>query len=746
MMKQIILLLLIVLQIKAFSQNISGFVREKSSGESVPGAIIFSNSNHSISNNYGYYAITADGDSISATAYGFSTVKKSVTESIDGHIDFNLEPLHNDIEEVVVKSNSLFQTELSMPRMSRHSITSDDIKKNVALFGEADAIKTLQNLPGVLTVADGSVNVSVRGGSHDQNMIIIDEATVYNPSHALGLFSAFNPDAVSRVEFYKSGYSPKYGGKLSAVIDMHMKEGNNQNFALDASIGNVVSRLLIESPIVKNRGSIMIAGRYGDGGLINTIADFVDDDNQHINDIVNFYDFCAKTNWILSPRNRIFVSSYASHDKFKCSILSQDNVQEWGNNTATIRWNHVINDQVFVNYTATASHYEYSQQQQKDVRDFIWKASLAELTIKADFDHYHNDIHLSYGANVERHQYKPGSIDPAGEKSAMLPHHLKTKNMTLGALYFNSEYARIDRLSTSAGIRLSFANNQQTYYQIEPRLSISYSLSKNTSLKASYIRTVQFDHMLTNSAIGMPTDIWLPISKIVSPQTANTISAGMHGVVYDGALELFAEMYYKKLSNVVDYRDNANLYMNEDVDLEVKKGEGKAYGLETMAKYENRILKSQISYTYSVSKRRADEINKGNWYYASYDQRHNLSINTTLSASRNDFTIDFKYHTGGRATLPYTTYSFAGVTIAEYSERNGFIMPDFHRLDFSWCHYFRSVGKYKSKIIFSVYNCYGRKNAYSVFVKGDTFDLSSTKGYMLYLYRWVPSLTYVIKF
>lgn len=732
----------------AEAQTIYGYVSGADNGENIPNAVVASGNKYEMTNAYGYYSIEAKGDSISFSAHGYETFKRHAREANEGRLDISLKPLHTDIEEVTVSAKSMYRTEVTMARMSRHNVSAKDIKNNITIFGEADAIKTLQNLPGVTSAADGSVNLSVRGSSHDQNMILLDEATVYNPSHAMGLFTAFNPDAIANVEFYKSGYSPKYGGKLSAVVDMRMKEGNNQNFEMNGSIGNMVSRLSVETPIVKETGSMMIAGRYGDSYLINEIAKNVDYKTLRDSDIVKFYDFCVKTNWRLSEKDRLFASAYNSYDRFKCSILSQDNNQEWGNKTATLRWNHIYTESLFVNYTATASKYEYMQQQEMDVRDFEWKAGLSEITVKADADNYVGNSRLFYGLHVEGHRYNPGQIDPLNDKSVMEPHHLKKKSMVTGAVYMNDEFRIGERVNASAGFRMSMAKNGSTYYQFEPRLSVSYKLLSDAALKASYARTVQYDHMLTNSAVGMPTDIWMPISGLVKPQTSDAVSLGYHGALRKINMEIYGEVYYKAMHHTVDYRDNADLNMNEDVDLEVKEGKGRACGLETMIKYENRFMNVQASYTLSMSERQSDEINKGNWYYAAYDQRHNLSVNGTLKYKQDEFSLGFKYHTGGRATLPYTTFNYDGVCLAIYTERNGYIMPDFHRLDASVCHHFKSSEKkrWRSSLTFSVYNCYGRKNAFSVFVKGYSYDMSDVRGYMMYMYRWVPSLTYTFRF
>lgn len=746
-MRRILTLALIALSIPANGQKVFGYVKDAATGESLPGAVVVSVGNATQTNEYGYYSATATADTLYYVATGYKTEKRAVKDAKAGRIDIMMNLLSADIAEVTVTSQSTFRTELAMARLSKHSISQIDIKNNAVMFGEADALKTLQNLPGVASAADGSVNLSVRGSSHDQNMILIDEATVYNPSHAIGLFSAFNPDAIQRVDFYKSGYSPKFGGKLAAVADIRMKEGNNQKFAMEGSAGTIGSRLLIETPIVKGIGSVMIAGRMGYGDLVNTIVDFADDGYKHSDDVIRFYDLCFKTNWSITPDDRLYASAYTSHDKFRCSILSQNNVQEWGNTTGTIRWNHIISEDLFSNFTLTYSNYKYKQQQELDVRDFEWNAGMDEATFKTDFDHYKDAHHLTYGLNAEGHFYNPGQIDPLNDSSIMEPKHLEKRRMMVVAAYLNDEVKINDKLNIAAGIRLSAAINVHTYCGIEPRASASYALSRNLFAKASYSRTVQFDHVVTNSALGMPTDIWLPISKQVKPQRANTVAGGIQYLIEPANVELFCELYYKRMRKTIDYKDNADLHMNEDVEAEIKEGEGRAFGLETMAKYENRLLSAQVSYTLSKSERRADEINNGKWYFAAYDQRHNLSVNATIHANkRNDFSLAFKYHTGGRATMPYDTYFYQGVTMSVYSERNGYKKPDFHRLDVSWCHTLRATRRWKSQIIVSLYNCYGRKNAYSIFIKGDKWDMSDAKGHILYLYQWVPSVTYSFKF
>lgn len=740
---------MLMMSIAAWSQTMNGYIYDKETGERLAEATVFVKySSRAVrSNAYGYYSIrVASQDTIGFTAAGYAT--EYVVAAAGGEtLDMGLLSLSKSIEEVTVVADEA-RRNIYMPRMSRHHLTQMEVSTNTVMFGEADALKVLQFMPGVNAASDGSVNMSVRGGSHDQNLIMLDEAVVYNPSHAMGVFSAFSTDAVGSIDFYKGGVPARYGGRLSAVTDIHLREGNSKIFTADGSVGTVASHLTLEGPICNDRASFILSGRYGYGDLSNKVTDFLDNDYSHGRDQMRFYDVTAKVNWKINEKNRIFASAYTSHDKFKCLILSQDNKQEWGNKTGTLRWNHAIGNNGFMNFTMLYSDYDYMQRQDNDARNYEWTAGMSELTVKADVDHYVDRAHLTYGIAFEHHNYNPGQVDPIGNKSIMKPMHLAKGTSNIVALYAEDEHLLTDRLSMTGGIRITAANNDKTYFAAEPRAVAAYKAGELAVMKASYMRTVQFQHLLSNSSLGLPTDIWTPVSRAIKPQNANTVAVGLQGA--KGAIEYSVEAYMKKADNIIDFKEGTELTMNADIEKETLKGHGKSKGVELMVKYELKRLMAMASYTLSETKRQIDGINNNEWYYAIYDQRHNFSIMTEATlGKRNQWKLGatFRYHTGGRTTLPNATFTYMEVALSLYSERNGYVMPDFHRLDFSCSYKFRDRGtRWNSEITLSVYNCYNRKNAYSMFIRQNQYETESYQGYMMYLYGTVPSLTYHFHF
>lgn len=744
MKKFVLIALSIITQLSA--AQVSGYVSDKHTGERLPGAIIYTldGKMHTQSNQYGYYSIDTKNDSIGCSMPGY--VSRHI--KIDGvmRYDIELTELHKEITEIVVKSESTFSREMSTPQMGHHKMLSKDIKSLPTMFGEADVLKTIQSMPGVNAAADGSTNLSVRGGSHDQNIIVLDEATVYNPSHALGLFTAFNPDAINSIDFYKSCFPARYGGKLSSVIDMKMKEGNMKKFSMDGGIGTIASRLLIEGPIKKDEASYIVSGRIGYGDGINQVVELFDNQYPHKNDRIRFNDFSVKINWNIDANNHIYASGYASNDDFKCYILSQDNRQQWGNKTATLRWNH-SNNTTFVNTTLTYSKYNYSQKQNKDVRNYRWEAEMSEANLKINVDRY-GKVHLAYGGGLEFHYFEPGEIVPCDTSSVMLPMSLGDKRMGITYLYSDVQMNLTQKLSVDVGLRVSSTLLNSFYAGAEPRISLSYQATHNAYIKASYSRTMQFQHLLSSSALGLPTDIWMPVNKRIAPQKAQTISVGVHSRIDDANIETSVEGYYKTMTDIIDFKDGAELVLNKNVEEEILNGKALAYGAELLIKHNSKHVNAQISYTISNAKRKIDGVNNNKWYYAVYDQRHNIGTNVTTYIGRNELSLAWGYHTGGRTTIPLRTFVYDGVALSIYSERNGYIMRDFHRLDISLAHNFKknSNRKFKSQLVFAVYNCYGRKNAYAMFVSQSKYSLDEYSSHVLYLYQWVPSVTYNIKF
>ncbi|MCQ2201270.1 MAG: TonB-dependent receptor [Bacteroidales bacterium] len=756
-----ILILLSAVTLTAQTEkSIYGYVTDGKTGETLPNAtiMIHGTTNAVTTNSYGYYSIpgASIGDTLLVYYVGYQQTQAAVTES---RMDIRMMPLEIALNEVTVASESVFKRELAQPRMSHHHIAATELSKITPLFGNTDAIKTLQLLPGVNSAADGGTNLSVRGGSYDQNTILLDEATVYNPAHALGLFSAMNTDAVSSIDFYKGAAPAKYGGKLSSVIDMRMKEGNKQEFHGSASVGTMESRLVLEGPIVKDKASFMISGRKGYGILAKKALDLIDLDNNHSRDDVNFSDYCGKLNWTINDANKLYVSAYYSKDKFKYALLRQDNKHTWGNKTGTLRWNHIFDDNRFSNLTLTFSDYDYVQRQERDRRRFNWEAGMQEWCAKYDIDSYSkNGSHLTYGGRLEYHHYRPGEIVPSSPESTIAPMKIGEKDMLVAGLYFGDEFKLRERLSLNAGMNVTLSSTlggkSKSYINAEPRISASYAVTDNMSLKASYAHTAQYQHLLNNSALGLPTDIWAPADSKIKPQQADQVSVGIHSTIKEGygflsGIEWSAEVYAKLMHNIIDFKEGTNFILNPHLEEDVLRGRGRAAGFEAMVSKSGKRYGIIATYTLSSAQRKIDDINKGDWYYAVYDQRHNFKINAHYDINKRwTASANFQYHTGGRSTMPIAAFYAYGATMQIFTERNGYKMPDYHRLDLNLTYNFKNNDKrrVKHQLIFSIYNVYNRKNAYSVFTSGDNENLSDVKGHMLYLYQCVPSITWRITF
>lgn len=711
--------------------------------------------NNTTSNAYGYFSIpnVCVGDTIVVYYMGYYSKEVQVVNAT--RMDIELIPIENSIDEIVVRSQSTFNRELKKPQMSHHHLTPKDISHNISLFGSSDALKSIQILPGVNAAADGGTNLSVRGGSFDQNMILLDEATIYNPAHSMGIFSAMNTDAVSSVDFYKGAAPAKYGGKLSSVIDMRMREGNNQQFHAEGGIGLVESRLLLEGPISRNKSSFMISGRMGYGDGVTKILDLIDKKFDHSDDIVRFFDFCGKANLNVDENNKIYVSAYMSHDRFRYNLLSQDNNQEWGNKTATFRWNKTRGNNKFTNLTLTYSNYDYLQHQDEDARNFNWEAGMSEVCMKFDADKYLiNNHHVIYGYHIEYHKYSPGEIVPLSKTSAMLPIKLRVKDLVLIGLYVGDEVQINKKLNLNYGLHAHVSSklgrSGKSYICAEPRISSSYILKDNITLKASYSHSVQYQHLLNNSALGLPTDIWAPADKYIKPQQAEALSIGIHTLLAEripliGGAEFSVEAYGKMMHHIIDFKDDANFHMNPDIEKDVLSGKGRAAGLEFLLSKNAEKYSAQLTYTLSSVKRKISGVNNGKWYYAVYDQRNNIVLNGQYNLNKKwSFAANFQYHTGGRTTVPISSIYAYGTALRLYTERNGYRMPDFHRLDVSATYNISHASscRIKQQLVVSLYNLYGRKNAYSMFVRGREGNLADFQGYMMYLYRCVPSVTW----
>ncbi|MBQ3635796.1 MAG: TonB-dependent receptor [Bacteroidales bacterium] len=759
------------------SAQISGTVVDARTGEALSGAVALFGGHATVTNNYGFFSIANANatDSLRVSFLGYKPYLVLVDARKTHTIAVKMEEDAKSIGEVTAKASSIYKAEMASPVMSHHHVTQEQLRSVPMIFGEPDALKTLQLMPGVNSVADGSSNLSVRGGSHDQNLVILDEAPVYNPTHAIGMISAFNPDAVRSVDMFKSSLPARYGGRLTSVVDVRMKEGNNQKYEVNGAVGIINSRLAIEGPIKKDTSSFLVSGRAGYGKFFNKFAEMFNKRHHHDNDKLAFNDITAKVNRRMGNGDRLYLSAYMTNDNFHFNVIDNAAEIKWNNRTLTGRWNHIFSPTVFANTTVAASHYGYKQHHAYGSIVYDWTASMGEVDAKLDLDHTTSFAHLTYGADIQFHHYRPGKIAPINGKS-MNTHDMGSRNMATAAAYLSAEKTFFDRLNISAGLRLSLnaqlgpvntisyadaereipvdttrtsrLNLAKAYFNPEPRLATSFVISEYLTLKASYTHTCQGQHLLSTSALSMPTDIWVPADTHIKPQTANSFAIGLHGIIPPLDIELSAEAYYRETKNLLDFKDGVDLKMNEFYEQATLQGRGRAKGVEFMLRKDARRFSLMTSYTLSVAKRQINGINDDRWYYDLFDQRHNFSFTGLVNITdRISLATTFNYHTGGRRTLPTSAVKLYGNTFGIYTERNGYTMPDFHRLDLSAHFKLRNHGRYHHSIDLSVINVYGRKNVFNVLVKPEVIQYWDNQDYkMMYLYRWVPSITYIFRF
>ena len=652
------------------------------------------------------------------------------------------------------------------------------------MTGEPDVLKSLQLLPGVQTAGEGSANLCVRGGSFDQNLIILDESPVYNPSHALGFFSTFNTDALNNVSFYKGAFPAQYGGRLSSIVDITMREGNYKKFAANVGIGLLASRITLEGPIVKDKASFIISGRYSYAGqTLNLLGKFGQEviqlwELRNFNDQnkINFYDLNAKINYRINDKNHLYLSTYTGGDRFYSYSLNNSNSLEWGNTTSTLRWNHIFNSSLFSNFTGYYSNYNYSYAINDDLKNFVWKSNIQEAGVKADFSAYLNPSnHVKYGAATVYHYFSPGTIVPKSAQSSVKPFALSSKNALEISAYISNEHKMTDRLSLDYGLRYAgfinigpdtvFKYNEEKtqvtgfetyksgevikfYHSLEPRISARYLLGKQNSIKLAYGRTTQFLHLLSNSSLGLPTDVWMPPDKDIRPQSSSQFVLGYYHASNNNEYEFTTEVYNKTLRNIIDFKDNANLFINKHIDTQILSGDGYAYGNEYMLEKKTGKLTGWIAYTFSKTQYKIEGVNENRYFSPRWDIRHNLAITGSYQLNRKwSVSSTFKYTSGGFVTIPEGSFMYNGVSFVYYSKRNGYQVEPYHRLDLSFT--YRSPKndrrKRQSEWVYSIYNIYEHKNIYMLFTRLD-YEMTSSQFTKMYLFGIVPTVTYNLKF
>ena len=777
---------IVVTKIKTRSTEyatVYGFVTAINSNETLIGATVSITGDKtyfSVSNAYGFYSITVPAGtySFNCSHVGFRDFDKKIDIRQTFRNNVELAVKENNLLEPVTVTSAAKKNSVRRVMTGNHRLDIEDIKKIVMAGGEPDVLKSLQFLPGIQVANEGTTNLSVRGGSYDENLILLDEAPVYNPTHTLGFFSAFNTDALKDVSIYKGVFPTQYGGRLSSVVDIHMKEGNSKEPIITGGIGLLASRLTWEGPIKKEKSSFMISGRYSDVGILLNAAHSLHYINTRTSkNQAAFFDLNAKFNSILGSRDRIYLSAYAGHDNFYLALLDNSNRMQWGNSTITARWNHVFNPGLFANTALLYSKYNYSYSTLDDTRNFTWGAWLEEITLKTDFDWTLNTNNLlKFGAGITGQDVLPGKVVPRTANTTSKPVSLNNRSSAQAFAYINDEQKISKKISISYGIRatlfaslgdaLVYRYNTDTtavidstyypkgkiiksYFGAEPRVTARVLLSNTASLKFAYGRNYQFQHLLSNSSVGLPTDIWVPSDIYFKPQYSDQFAAGVYKTFLHETWEAEIELYYRKSYHIIDFRDNAELFLNDKIETQVLTGQAKGYGLEFMLKKNKGTGKGWISYTWSKALRQVNGINNNDWYPATYDHRHNLSVVYNRPVSRRlSVSANFVYRSGGHTTVPAGTYIFYGTRFLYYTGRNGYALPAYHRLDFSasWQEKLKKRRKWQGEWVLSVYNVYDRQNIFALFVSQNPSNYTDTKATEVTLVGILPTITYNFKF
>ena len=748
--------------------TVSGHIRDAESGETLIGASIrlTGDAAGARTNDYGFYSLSVPEGShkLLVSHVGYRQQELAVSLIADTVVDIELQS--GELLQEVVVSQSAAGDQVRSPQMGLTRVNMSEIEKMPVLMGEKDVLKTVQLLPGVLSGGEGSTNFFVRGGSGDQNLILLDEAMVYNASHLFGFFSTFNSDAIKDVQLYKGGMPAQYGGRLASVLDITMLDGNKKSFGAEGGVGLIASRLKVDGPIVKDRGSFVVSGRrtYADLFLKLSNDDAVRDSRLY------FYDLNAKANYRFDDRNTVYLSGYFGRDVLGYAGLFGF---DWGNTTGTLRWNHVWNNRLFSNTSLIYSNFNYNVDIDNDNNTFVIASRIQNYNLKQDFQFFaSNTSTWRFGLNVLHQGLSPANID-ADEESAVNSLQLQDRKGLELAAYFSHEWNPTPRLNMIYGVRLTdfLLLGPGTFYtydgdgdvidgdeygrgkvvkhypNLEPRLSLSYQLKEDNSLKLSYSRNVQYLHQLTNATASLPTDTWVLSSNNIKPQLADQVALGYYRNFGGSRYSFSAESYYKYMQNQIDYRNAADLQANEHIEGELLYGVGRAYGLELYLKKQQGRLNGWLSYALARSERRFDGINDGAWFAARQDRTHDLSAVAMYQLSpRWNLSATFVYSTGNAVTFPSGKYTVDDRTVWYYTERNGYRMPDYHRLDLGATWEPETDKRFQSSWTFGIYNAYNRKNAYIIDFRDSEANPDVTEAYRIALFGIIPSVTWNFKF
>ena len=765
------LFILLFISIQLFAaprHTISGTITDATTGESLIGASIMVNEmpgTGASTNAYGFFSLTLnDGKytfTISYLGYKPSILPLDLSEN--KLLNFKLEPDTRELEEVEIvalrKNDNITSTNIGVERLA-----VKEISKIPVIFGEADILKTLKLTPGIKSVGEASGGFYVRGGNSSQNLILLDEATVYNADHLLGFFSTFNSDAIKDIQMFKGTAPAEYGGRISSVLDVKMNDGNNQSHQVGGGIGLISSRLNLEGPIVKDKSSYLLTARRTYADLfLKLSSDELINNNQ-----LYFYDLNAKINFRIDDRNRLYLSGYFGRDVFEFQKRFGIN---WGNITGTLRWNHLWSENLFSNTSLIYSNYDYKVNVIQDA-GFSLTSIIKNWNLKHEFQYYPDSKNtLTFGVNSIYHTIIPGQLETT-EDSDFTPTRLQEKFAVDNGIYISNIWKPSFNLNINYGIRLatyhlfgpgdfySYEQGQvkdttnyakgkivQSYYNFEPRLNIAYVIDERNSVKASYSRNTQNLHLVSNSTSALPTDIWLSSSNNIKPEIGDQISLGYFVNFREDKYQLSTEVYYRWMQNQIDLKNGADINANEYVEGELLFGIGRAYGLEMLLRKKQGKLTGWIGYTFSRTERLIDGINNNNWYPARQDITHDLSIVGIYDLNKRwSVSATWVYNTGNAVTFPSGKYLINGNVQYYFTERNGYRMPDYHRLDIGATMTLKKTKKYESSLNFSVYNAYGQKNPFTIDFEQDELETDKINAVKTYLFTYVPSITYNFKF
>lgn len=762
-MKQFLYVLFLGLVFSGFGQEkitISGYVYDVANGESIANADIdiLSLNVSTQTNVYGFYSLSVPVGTYDVfwSAKGYLNESQTIVLNENLRQDIFLFSEDNiQLQDIVIESR--LQNKVNETQMGLEKVRVSTLNKIPVLLGERDVIKTIKLLPGLTSSGAGQSGLSVRGGSTDQNLVSLDEAVVYNTDHLLGFFSTFNSDAIKDVSVFKGTAPAEYGGRVSSFVDLRMKDGNNKNFETSGGIGLIFSRLNIEGPIQKDKSSFLLSGRRSYADLFLKLSDEFKDNKLY------FYDLNAKLNYKLSDKNQLFLSGYYGRDVFSMG----DNFGiNWGNITQTLRYNRIWNEKLFSNTSFVYSNFDFVIDIKSTEPDFSIVSKIQDFNLKHEFQYFPNaKNNWKLGLTTTHHTNIPGGIEGLPQLTASIT----PRKALESALFLSNDWKLLDNFSINYGLRLSHfvslsgeyydfdeegnvlntisnTSNLEDYLYLEPRLSINYRLNKNQSIKAAYTRNTQHLHLVSNAITSTPSDRWVMSSNVVKPQISDQVSVGYFSNLSSNNYEFSVETYYKDLKNQIDFKDAA-----DDRDLKIERqlrfGKGRAFGVEFLVKKNKGKFTGWLGYTLSKTEKQINDVNNNKWYNARQDRPHDLSVVGMYELNPKwNFSASFIYQTGNSVTYPTGKYTIENQTIWHYTERNGYRMPDNHRLDLSATWTLKKTDKRTSELVFSLYNAYGRENAFSIFFEESESNPNAVITTQVSLFKYVPSVSYNFKF